>query len=78
MILLLSAVWVALVAGLIAHAIVQFRGYRSLAAATLDDAPSVLAIVPARNEARNIGRCLSGLSAQDYPHARLRVTIIDD
>jgi chlorobactene glucosyltransferase len=78
MILLLSTAWAALVAGLIARAIVQFRGYRSLTAATVDDAPLVLVIVPARNESQNIGRCLSGLLAQDYSRSQLRVAVIDD
>jgi chlorobactene glucosyltransferase len=78
MILLLSTAWAALVAGLITRAIVQFRGYHSLDSATVHDAPPVLLIVPARNESRNIGRCLSGLMAQDYPRSQLRVAVIDD
>lgn len=38
--------------------------------------PSVLAVVPARNEEQNIGACVSHLLAQDYPG--LRVRVVDD
>jgi len=38
--------------------------------------PRVSAIVPARNEERNIARCASGLHYQDYPH--LELIFIDD
>ncbi|MCA1828402.1 MAG: glycosyltransferase [Myxococcales bacterium] len=40
------------------------------------DAPEVAAIVPARNEAHQIARCLRSLLAQDWP--RLRVICVDD
>ncbi len=39
-------------------------------------APSVYALVPARNEETNIEGCLRSLLAQDYPNLRIRV--IDD
>lgn len=35
-------------------------------------------IVPARDEAANIGRCIESLLAQDYPRERLGITVIDD
>ena len=35
-------------------------------------------IVPARNEAARIERCLRGLLAQDYPKGRLRIVVVDD
>lgn len=38
--------------------------------------PSVLAIVPARNEEANIEACVRSVLAQDYPH--LRVRVVDD
>ena len=42
-------------------------------------APSDVAIiVPVRNEARTIERCLRGLLAQDYPTDRLSIVIVDD
>jgi chlorobactene glucosyltransferase len=42
------------------------------------DAPRVAVIVPARNEAHNIGRCLRGLIEQDYPPGRLLLLVVDD
>src|SRR5437773_7841787 len=39
-------------------------------------APFVSILVPARNEARRIVRCLSSLAAQDYP--RFEVLLLDD
>lgn len=42
----------------------------------LERIPRVSVLVPARNEARNIHRCLEGLLAQDYPNFDL--TILDD
>jgi cellulose synthase/poly-beta-1,6-N-acetylglucosamine synthase-like glycosyltransferase len=38
----------------------------------------VSVIVPARNEAANIGRCLDSLLAQDYPAGLLEIIVIDD
>jgi chlorobactene glucosyltransferase len=40
------------------------------------DAPLVTVIVPARNEAHNVGDCVSGLLASAYP--RLQVIVVDD
>jgi chlorobactene glucosyltransferase len=40
--------------------------------------PSVTIIVPARNEARNIGRCLESLAVQNYPRERLRIVAVND
>jgi chlorobactene glucosyltransferase len=39
-------------------------------------APLIAVLVPARNEARNIGRCVEALLAQTYPH--FTVTVLDD
>jgi chlorobactene glucosyltransferase len=41
-------------------------------------APEVAVIVPARDEAANIGRCLQSLLQQSYPRARLRIVVVDD
>ncbi|MGQ9561060.1 MAG: glycosyltransferase [Candidatus Oleimicrobiaceae bacterium] len=38
--------------------------------------PSLSVLIPARNEARNINRCLRSLLAQDYP--ALEVVVLDD
>ena len=42
------------------------------------DAPPVAVIVPARNEALNIGPCLSGLVGQHYPPERFSILVVDD
>jgi chlorobactene glucosyltransferase len=38
--------------------------------------PLVSVLVPARNEARNIARCVESLASQDYP--RLEILVLDD
>jgi hopene-associated glycosyltransferase HpnB len=53
---------------------VQEEKERAFAPATW---PSVTAVIPARNEADVIDRCISSLLAQDYP-ARLDVVLVDD
>jgi hopene-associated glycosyltransferase HpnB len=44
---------------------------------TLGEWPSVLAVVPARNEAQTIGRVVTGLVQQGYPGA-FSVVVVDD
>jgi hopene-associated glycosyltransferase HpnB len=44
---------------------------------TLGEWPSVIAVVPARNEAQTIGRVVTGLVQQDYPGA-FSVVVVDD
>ena len=41
-------------------------------------APEVAVIVPARDEAGNIGRCLQSLVEQSYPKTQLRIVVVDD
>jgi cellulose synthase/poly-beta-1,6-N-acetylglucosamine synthase-like glycosyltransferase len=41
-----------------------------------EPAPRISVLIPARNEARNIRRCLDALLAQNYPH--FEVIVIDD
>jgi chlorobactene glucosyltransferase len=43
-----------------------------------DRTPKVAVIVPARDEAANIDRCLRSLVGQTYPASRLRIVVIDD
>lgn len=55
----------------------RFRRLPALDAATQPKAqPSVTIIIPARNEAANIGRCLEGALAQTY--SRVDVVVVDD
>jgi chlorobactene glucosyltransferase len=79
--LFLSCAWLVIMAWLILRAARQ-RGLlpRLVRAAppVPDGAPLITVIVPAREEAANIGSCLQALAAQDYPTSRLRVLVIDD
>ncbi|WP_127078681.1 glycosyltransferase [Rhodomicrobium lacus] len=70
------AAWVFLLAarGGFWRANVREESERAIAPATW---PSVTAVIPARNEADVIDRCISSLLAQDYP-ARLDVVLVDD
>jgi chlorobactene glucosyltransferase len=73
--------WAATVAWLIGRAARQFRAYRELEVeppqidATL---PPVAVVIPARNEAHAIGRCIAALATQDYPAQAVEVVIVDD
>lgn len=81
MALVFSSLWLAIVVWLILRAFRQRGLLPRLAAAAPplpDAAPHLTVIVPARNEAANIGRCLRSLLAQDYPANRLNVLVIDD
>jgi chlorobactene glucosyltransferase len=79
--LLLSAAWLAIMAWLIQRAIRQRGLLPRLAQASAPsaaDAQPLAVIVPARDEAANIGQCLQSLLGQDYPAERLRIVVIDD
>lgn len=43
----------------------------------MSDAPLVSILVPCRNEAAYIARCLSSVLAGDWPHERLEVLVVD-
>ena len=79
--LLLSSAWLAIIAWLIARAIKQ-RGLLprlpSASCPSAGHAPFITMIIPARDEETNIGPCLLSLLAQDYPHNRLRILVVDD
>lgn len=85
--LLVSCLWLALVAWLIARAFGQRNALLALAPVetlgTVPGAgpgswPSIAVIVPARDEAHNIAPCLRSLLAQRYPADRLRFIVVDD
>jgi cellulose synthase/poly-beta-1,6-N-acetylglucosamine synthase-like glycosyltransferase len=40
--------------------------------------PSVTIVVPARNEEKNIERCVNSLLQVDYPHEMLEIIVVDD
>ena len=77
--LILSSIWLAVVIWLIARAFSQRDLLPKLERAEATDAaPKVAVIIPARDEAANIGRCLSSLIKQTYPASRLRIVLVDD
>lgn len=78
---LLSSLWLALVIWLITRAVRQRSVLASVPVGTRDPgdrAPRVAVIVPARNEAANIGPCVESLSAQQYPPDHLAFIVVDD
>jgi chlorobactene glucosyltransferase len=79
--LFVSFAWLAVVTWLILRAINQRGLLPAVAIApplAAEQAPRIVVIVPARDEAGNICRCLNALLAQDYPPGRLRVLVVDD
>ncbi len=77
----LSCLWLAIVSWLILRAATQRGLLPRLAGASppaSEDAPQIAVIVPARDEAANIGRCLQSLLMQDYPAERLSFLVVDD
>ncbi len=79
--LVCSSMWVAVVMTLIWRAARQRTMLPPLASAPPPPAgvaPMVAVIVPARDEADNIGPCLTTLLAQDYPPERCAILAVDD
>jgi chlorobactene glucosyltransferase len=70
--LLLTLPWF----GLLAFLALRVRIPRALGAGRAAEGPFVSVIVPARNEAMNIGTCLSSLTASRYPE--FEVVVVDD
>lgn len=78
--LALSIGWLVIVVWLIARALSQ-RGLLPRLEPVVAPAPdgaSVAVIIPARDEAANIGRCVQSLLQQTYPVAQTRIVVIDD
>ncbi len=79
--LFISLAWLAVVTWLILRAVKQRGLLPRVALApplTTEQAPHIAVIVPARDEAGNICRCLNSLLAQDYPPSRSSVLVVDD
>jgi chlorobactene glucosyltransferase len=79
--LIFSSVWLAAVIWLIARAFQQRHFLPSLKPAQpppAERAAKITVIVPARDEAGNIERCLRSFAAQTYPQSALRIVVIDD
>jgi chlorobactene glucosyltransferase len=82
MLLACGVAWIGLVLWLLLRAVRQMRAYETVPLAPAGAAPSlhaaVAVIVPARDEARNIGACLAGLSAQRGLAREFSITVVDD
>lgn len=79
--LLVGAAWLGLVLWLLARILQQFRAYGAapaMAEPPADPAPRVAVIIPARDEAANLGPVLAALSAQSYPRECCGILVIDD
>lgn len=79
--LFVALAWAALIAVLVLRMLRQYRCFEEVgphSASIADDAPRLAVIVPARNEAKRIGRCLDALLKQDYLPSRLRIIVVDD
>lgn len=78
--LLISLLWCLIVAILIVHAIVQSRRFVSVSPniRPVGPLPSVEVVIPARNEAATISRCVTALERVNYPSDLLGVMVVDD
>jgi chlorobactene glucosyltransferase len=75
----IALLWTGVVTWLLVRAVTQFRHYEMLrpgGARSPANSRAVTVIVPARNEAAIIGRCVRRLLAQDYPN--LEILVVND
>jgi chlorobactene glucosyltransferase len=80
-VLMVSAAWLLMVAAMLIRAITQYRHYEvidPISEPTESPAADITVIVPARDEARNIERCIRALSSQEYPKNNLQIIVVDD
>jgi chlorobactene glucosyltransferase len=81
MMLLAAILWAGLITALLVRAATQYRHYEMLASGNPlaeQSLPQVAVIIPARNEAVNIGRCVRSVLSQRYPAAQLRIVVVND
>ncbi len=78
--LIAAAGWAVAVGWMLFRAANQLASYETLeeGAAPASTSDTVSVIIPARNEAETIGRCLSGVLTQDYPRERVEVIVVND
>ena len=79
--LLLSCAWLTTVCWLISRAMDQRRLFPRLEPSSdlsIEDAPHVVLVGPARDESANIAGCLQSLLSQRYPASRFDVVVVDD
>ncbi len=70
--------WPAIVGWLMMRAYGQRNLLQKIADTPSTTPPKLAVIVPARDEAANIARCLESLAAQAYPPDRLTIIVVDD
>jgi chlorobactene glucosyltransferase len=78
---IIGLAWLLLVLWLLWRATRQYHAYEVLRPGRWSEpevVPRLTVIVPARNEAANIERCIASLLAQDYPADRLQIVVVDD
>lgn len=75
--IVLSCLWLALVAWLLWRAFRQRNALTPLASRS-GDTPAVAIIVPARNESLNIGPCIQSLLRLQYLGSSLHLIVVDD
>jgi len=79
--LTLSIVFAATITILLTRAVRQSKLYEAISKAPAPDsnsAPEIAVIIPARNEAHSIARCLASITEQDYPQSKLKIVVVDD
>jgi chlorobactene glucosyltransferase len=78
--LILSIAWLFAAVLLVSRALRQRAAFRELPIQTKKggDQPFISIVVPARNEARNIERCIESLLNQSYPASRFKILAVDD
>lgn len=61
-----------------AYILFYYRGLSKLSGGSNTELYSVTVIIPARNEEKNIARCLDALLLQDYPKEKYSLIVVDD
>jgi cellulose synthase/poly-beta-1,6-N-acetylglucosamine synthase-like glycosyltransferase len=75
---ILSVLLVPLLLVYAGYLLFYFRGFSLLTGGRNVSTPSVTVIIPARNEEKNIRRCLESLVRQDYPKELFEIIVVDD
>jgi 1,2-diacylglycerol 3-beta-glucosyltransferase len=75
---ILMLVWVGLYPLIALVLVLGIRRLPRSRAVSDDAAPTVSVVVSARNEARDLPRCLEALLALDYPSRKLQIVLVDD